>query len=92
MRTTLIPVTVDTFETRPRYIGSKSDDRYEEGSFQASKTMTVTRMATPRGPKHSGGPVGAGVGPMYWGPPLRETVCRRNLAAHCASLPWELQI
>ena len=29
---------------------SKSDDSYEEGSFQASKTMTVTRMATPRGP------------------------------------------
>ena len=29
---------------------SKIDDSYEEGSFQASKTMTVTRMATPRGP------------------------------------------
>ena len=29
---------------------SKSDDSYEEGSFQASKTMTVTRMATSRGP------------------------------------------
>ena len=29
---------------------SKSDDSYEESSFQASKTMTVTRMATPRGP------------------------------------------
>ena len=29
---------------------SKSDGSYEEGSFQASKTMTVTRMATPRGP------------------------------------------
>ena len=29
---------------------SKSDDSYEEGSFRASKTMTVTRMATPRGP------------------------------------------
>ena len=39
---TLMPVTVDTFETR-----AKSDDSYEEGSFQASKTMTVTRMATP---------------------------------------------
>ena len=30
--------------------GSKSDDSYEEGSFQAAKTVTVTRMATPRGP------------------------------------------
>ena len=29
---------------------SKSDDSYEEGSFQASKTMTVSRMATARGP------------------------------------------
>ena len=29
---------------------SKSDDTYEEGSFQASKTMTATRMATARGP------------------------------------------
>ena len=29
---------------------SKSHDSYEEGSFQASKTMTVTRMATPRAP------------------------------------------
>ena len=29
---------------------SKSDDNYEEGSFRASKTMTVTRMATRRGP------------------------------------------
>ena len=50
---------------------SKSDDSYEEGSFQASKTMTVTRMATPRGPipvtvdtlEASGGDtLGAGVG------------------------------
>ena len=29
---------------------TKSQDNYEEGSFQASETMTVTRMATPRGP------------------------------------------
>ena len=29
---------------------SKSDDSYEEGSFQASKPMTVTRMATTWGP------------------------------------------
>ena len=29
---------------------SKSDDSKEERSFQASKTMTVTRMTTPRGP------------------------------------------
>ena len=51
MSTTLLPVTVDTFEMRRRHIyGSKSDDSYEEGSFQESKTMTVTRMATPRGP------------------------------------------
>ena len=42
---------------------------YEEGSFQASKTMTVTRMATPRGPipvtvdtfEASGGPGGGGI-------------------------------
>ena len=49
---------------------SKSGDSYEEGSFQASKTMTVTRMATPRGPipvtvdtvEASGGGVGGGYG------------------------------
>ena len=45
MSNTLMPVTVDTFSHR-----SKSDDSYEEGSFQASKTTAVTRMATPRGP------------------------------------------
>ena len=29
--------------------GVKIDDSYEDGGFQASKTATVTRMATPRG-------------------------------------------
>ena len=50
MRTTLIPVTVDTFETQRWRKGSKSDDSYEEDSLEAAKTVTVTRMATPRGP------------------------------------------
>ena len=27
----------------------KSDDSYQDGGFEASKTTTVTRMATPRG-------------------------------------------
>ena len=30
--------------------GAKGDDSYEDGGFQASKTRTATRMATPRGP------------------------------------------
>ena len=48
MSTTLMPVTVDTFETRRRHIGPKVTTVTKEGSFPASKTMTVTRMATPR--------------------------------------------
>ena len=55
MSTTLMPVTVDTFETRRRHIGPK--------------VTTVTRMATPRGPipvtvdtfEASGGPGGGGI-------------------------------
>ena len=30
--------------------GAKSDDSYKDGSFEASKTTTVTRIATSRGP------------------------------------------
>ena len=68
MSTTLMPVTVDTFETRRRHRGPKVTTATEEGSFQTSKTMTVTRMATPRGPipvtvdtfEASGGPGRAG--------------------------------
>ena len=29
--------------------GIRTDDSYEDGGFEASKTMTVTRMATPKG-------------------------------------------
>ena len=49
IRTALIPVTVDIFETRRRYIGPKvTNNSYEEGRFRASKGMTVNRMR-PRG-------------------------------------------
>ena len=45
-----IPVTVGTFETRRKHEELKSDDNYKDISFEASTTMTVTRIATPRGP------------------------------------------
>ena len=49
IRTTLIPVTVGTFETIRHVRGVKLDDSYEDGGIEASKTTIITRMATPRG-------------------------------------------
>ena len=50
MRTTPIPVPVSTFETRRRHEGLKVTKANKDGGFATPKTMTVTRMATPRGP------------------------------------------
>ena len=49
VRTTPIPVTVGTFETQ-RKLWAKSDDSYEDDSFEASRTTTVARMATLKDP------------------------------------------
>ena len=52
MRTTPIPVTVGTLEARRQHEGPKvttCDDSYQDGGFEAPKTTTVTRMATPKG-------------------------------------------
>ena len=45
-----IPVTVGTFETRGKHEKAKSNDSYKDGSFEASKSTTVARIATSRGP------------------------------------------
>ena len=68
-----MPVTVDTFETRRRHISPKVTTVTRKAA-QASKTMTVARMATPRGPipltvdtfEASGGREGWG-GDTMWG-------------------------
>ena len=43
--------------------GVKTDDSYKDGGFEASKTATVTRMATPRGSI----PVTVGTVEAWWG-------------------------
>ena len=52
MRTTQVHLTVGTFETRREHKGLKvtTVTSHEDGGFDASKTMTFTRMATPKSP------------------------------------------
>ena len=40
-----IPVTVGTFETRRKARGAKSENNHKDGSFEAPKTTTATRIA-----------------------------------------------
>ena len=49
MRMTADPCERWSFSDATKAGGAKSDDSYEDGGFEVSKTMTVTQMATPRG-------------------------------------------
>ena len=62
MSTTLMPVSVDAFETRRRHIGPKVTTVTRKAAVRRQKTMTVTRMATPRGPIGGGYQGGGWVG------------------------------